>query len=112
MILPPSLVVVTDVIVHPRKSDVVISSSTDGTVRCFSMLNYSAATVNKGSAGSPTLTTNRPNIARYLNNMEDELEDFPVLMKDSAAYRSLDFDTVSASVVAVSDIGSLHQVQL
>eukprot|EP01034_Spumella_vulgaris_P031307 gene31307-38679_t len=87
---------VTDVLIHPRQQDIVLSSSADGTVKYFNSTNYSAAHIHKGGGGGG----------------EEENEDFVTLLSEPAAVNALDFDADSNMLLAVSAIGSVWRLQL
>jgi WD40 repeat protein len=88
---------VTDVLIHPRQQDIVLSSSADGTVKYFNSTNYSAAHIHRqGGPGAG----------------EEDGEDFSTLLSEPAAVNALDYDANSNSLLAVSAIGSMWRLQL
>ncbi len=87
---------VTDVLIHPRQQDIVLSSSADGTVKYFNSTNYSAAHIHRQGG---------------LGTSENE-EDFVTLLSEPAAVNALDYDVNSNNLLAVSAIGSMWRLQL
>lgn len=91
---------VTDIAIHPRRHDIVITSSADGSVRSFSSADVDA-------------TKEERNI--YMGEVKDIQPDdphFATLLTEGSSFTGLDCDDDSGSLLAVTAGGSIYRKQL
>jgi hypothetical protein len=86
---------VSDVLVHPRRLDTVLSSAADGTVRYF---DSTTARTHDGGAGGG----------------EEVDEAFPVLCADASAVTSMDCDnsTETCTLAASTSAGGIIRIAI
>ena len=98
----------TDVQVHPRRLDTVLSSSTDGTVRSFDSNNSSNSNSNRFNGFN-----SRGALTVFGNDAPSE-DMYQVICSDPGAINSMDCDNSSDTCVllAVSSTGSAIRVAI
>lgn len=98
--IPQSLSAVTDVLVHPRRLDTILSSSADGTVRSFDSA-YNASRAPYSNA-----------LSVYGAQQSDEL--YRVLCSEPGAIVSMDSDNSSDAcmLLAVASTGSATRIAI
>ena len=103
-----TFIVVTDVQVHPRRLDTVLSSSTDGTVRSFDSNN------SNNSSSNPFHGFNSRGALTVFGNDTPSEDMYQVICSDPGAINSMDCDNSSDTCVllAVSSTGSAIRVAI
>lgn len=105
------LQIVTDVMIHPRRHDAVLSASTDGTVRYF---DSSLAPMASNDASPPfNLIQKQCQQQHYQDNC------YPILLSEPAAtspiagsINSLDCNADTCTLLAVTSTGNMMQIQI
>ena len=95
----------TDLLVHPRRSDIVVSASLDGSVRCFSDQNLDA-TVEQRNVLWPQLGSGSG------SSLAEDDPHFATLLSDHCGFTGLDCDDTSCVTLAYTTAGMLHRISL
>ncbi len=105
-----SSIAVTDVQVHPRRLDTVLSSSADGTVRSFDSNNSS---ISSSSSRFNSINSRAGAMTVFGNDSPSE-DMYHAICSDPGAITSMDCDNSSDTCVllAVSSTGSAIRVAI
>mmetsp|Transcript_28278 Transcript_28278/g.40260 ORF Transcript_28278/g.40260 Transcript_28278/m.40260 type:complete len:90 (+) Transcript_28278:1004-1273(+) len=88
--------------VHPSQHDCMVTSSRDGTVKCF----------NTSSTSSATLTDLNPTNNNNNSSNSSSTADCVTLAHEPSAIMSIDCEIDSAMILAVTSTGGLLRMHL